>query len=229
MKPRISIIIPVKNRSLVYATGRRLFLLPNTLQSIRWMTCKADEEVEILIIDFNSTDWPPAQWARHILSPLPCRVVQVDGPFSIGRGCNIGARHAKADRLWFLNSEMLVARNVMSAGNVALSAGMGFFPICWGFKDAEHTTGEWRIYGSGHCMMTREHFARFGPWDEFKTHGKSDEIMLSRFSKAGLAVREQLPLYYHQWHPNDLAWLNQEYPGEYDKDYERAKAALIGK
>lgn len=227
MPKSLSILVPCKNRSLIYEGGRVLMLFPNMVSSLRRATLVKGEArvVEMVVADFGSDDWPLEKWLPHYMYPFRVRIIQVDGPFSVGKAWNVAAEHARADRFWFLDTDMLVRRPVMSRGIACLVRGMAYFPICWSWSTPDHSgPGEWRRYGCGNVFMTRKHWERFGPRKEFVTHGKSDEMLLAEFQKAGLAVRERDPDFWHQWHPNTLGWLNRYYAGEYDRAAEAAKA-----
>lgn len=227
MPEPLSILVPCKNRSLIYEGGRALMLFPRMVNTLRRLALDIAnvDSVEMVVADFGSNDWPLERWLPHYMHPFSVKIVQVGGPFSVGRAWNVAVKHARFDNFFFLDTDMLVSRHVVDRGMACLRDGKAYFPICWSWDKPDGDEGEWRIYGCGNVFMTREHWGRFGPRSEFKTHGKSDELLLKAFTGAGMAVRERAKGFFHQWHPNDLAWLNRHYERDHSEEYEASKMA----
>jgi glycosyltransferase involved in cell wall biosynthesis len=197
-----------------------LYSLPNCVRAIAHALQPAFD-AEIVVADFHSDDWPLAHWIHVMASPVPVRVIPVDGDFSVGRGFNIAADNAASDRLLFLGADMLVSTPLIEEGHRCLDVDTVYFPLVWSYTNPEHTEGEDRPYGRGNVFMTKAMRVELGPWREFKSHGKSDDVMWQRAVTSGLEAKcERGADFFHQWHPNDKAWKNQNYP----KGWEAADA-----
>ena len=228
-KPKWSICVPCKNRSLVYAEGHRLLLFPNMIHSVRRKGMLPNsawpvEKAEIVVADFHSDDWPLERWLPAAAHPIPVRIVQVDGPFSVGKAWNRVAAEARGERIWFIDTDMLVGAEFFKRGEAAMDAGMAYLPICWSFEDYGHTRGDWRPTGCGNGCMTRKMWDHFGPRPEFESHGKSDEVIKRRLQRAGKVIIDKCPGFYHQWHPNTRKWKNRHYKREHSEQYEAEKS-----
>ena len=49
-------------------------------------------------------------------------------------------------------------------------------------------------------------YDRYGGLPEYNTWGKEDDDFFARLSSLAEVVREEVPGFYHQWHPNDIEW-----------------------
>ena len=225
MTPRLSVCIPLLNRSRVEVDGRMLYPLPNCIRAL--VGALAPQfEAEIVVADFGSDDWPPSQWLGTMAAPVPTRIIAVEGDFSVGRGFNVAADHARSDRLLFLGADMLMSRAVLDEGHRCLDEGIVYIPLVWSYTNPDHTEGRDRPYGRGNVFMTTAMRAELGPWREFGSHGKSDDVMWQRACRWGGEVKcSKGADFYHQWHPNDLEWKNQNYPAGWREHHEAKEAA----
>src|SRR5207253_2284876 len=60
--------------------------------------------------------------------------------------------------------------------------------------------------GYGHAMLSTAHFKRAGGWPEHRSWGKEDDDFFARINAVTSVAREEVPGFYHQWHPDDIAW-----------------------
>jgi len=201
----ISICVTVKNRSRIQADGRELTLFPNCVRSIV-SSAASRSDVELVVSDWHSDDWPLSEWLAAAAGPIPVRIVPVEGAFSRGRGRNVAAEAASGDALLFLDADSIFCSRVLEAGLEYLGQGKAFFPIVYSFDGQEHVTGIWRRFGFGNCMVSRQMFRRSGGWPEFSRWGKEDDEFYARIFELADVVREDVPGFFHQWHPDDLAW-----------------------
>lgn len=204
----ISICVTVKNRSRVTAGQSELRLFPKCVQSIVEATQHV-QDVELLVTDWESTDWPLSEWLPQAAAPLPARVITLKGTFSRGRGLNEAARYAAGHDLLFTDADMLLCETLIVSGRRYLLEGKAFFPMVYTFNEPEHRTGWWRDKGYGNCMVTRLTFDRAGGWPEYEMWGKEDEEFFGKISAIVPVVREEVPGFYHQWHPEEIVWKNR--------------------
>ena len=204
----ISICITVKNRSRLTVDGRELRLLPNCLEAI--VGCvKPEDDVELVLSDWQSEDWPLAEWAEEAARPIPLKLVPIDGYFSRGRGLNVAFEHAQGDVLLFLDTDILICRELIDRGLARAAQGDAFYPVYWQYADPHHRRGHWLPRSYGNVMFAREVFLRAGKWPELKSWGKEDDLLHDAVRKLVPVVREQLPGMRHQWHPDSFAWKNR--------------------
>src|SRR5262245_31161846 len=97
----LSICTTVKNRSIVRAGGRELRLFPNCVDSIV-RARGAVLELELVVADWESDDWPLERWLDAAADPIPVRIVTLSGTFSRGRGLNAAAAAARGEFLFFV-------------------------------------------------------------------------------------------------------------------------------
>ena len=176
-------------------------------------------DAEIVVADWHSTDWPLAHWIHVMASPVPVRVIPVEGDFSLGVGFNVAADNAESDRLLFLGGDMLVSAALLADGHRHLDEGTVYFPLVWSYTNPEQTAGEDRPYGRGNIFMTTAMRKQIGRWPEFKSQGKFDDAMWNWAHATEFPVKcEQRHDFFHQWHPNDAEWKNQNYGSGWRED-----------
>lgn len=166
---------------------------------------------EWLVADFGSTDIE--------LASLPAlRVLPRTLPFHKTAALNQLAREARGERLFFLDADMLVPRDFLVQLQRRVSRKRAWFPICYSLHEGRPATqtaghGWWRKTGFGNCGLLAEDFHRLGGWDEqFRSWGKEDDDLYHRCRRHGITIqRERYEGFFHQWHPNDLAFKNRYY------------------
>jgi glycosyltransferase involved in cell wall biosynthesis len=187
---------------------RELLLFPKCVQSIVESTRRVPD-VELVVADWESDDWPLGEWLRNAAAPIPSRVISLQGTFSRGRGRNAAAAAAEGSALLFLDADSLLCPLLLESGLRYLHEGKAFFPIVYTFNEPEHRTGWWRDQGYGNCLVTRLMLERAGGWPDYEMWGKEDEEFFERISVVVPVVREEVPGFYHQWHPEEMAWKNR--------------------
>ncbi|MCQ4253826.1 glycosyltransferase [Stutzerimonas stutzeri] len=219
---KISFCIPVKNRSKVSVEWNgvtrkktfvssykecpckfELFLLKNCVQSIAKSKIEGIE-FEIVIVDFDSTDEPPSNWAPAFGSPgIQVKVISLKESFSRGRGLNVAAENATGTILFFLDADMLISRELIyQTLRTNVIDKKAFFPICYSYFTPFHTEGWIRNEGWGNLSITREMYDNNKiKWWEKKSWGSEDDHM--RDCLEGLYTRKRGIGFFHQWHPED--------------------------
>jgi glycosyltransferase involved in cell wall biosynthesis len=208
----ISICVTVKNRSRVHTDGRELRLFPNCVRSIVESVQRVPG-AELVISDWSSDDWPLRDWLPQAIGDaLPTRIINTEGDFSRGRGRNVAAQFSSGDALLFLDADSILCEAVLTRGLELLSEAKSFFPILYSFRNPEHTDGWWRRFGFGNCVVSREVFEKSGGWPEFTQWGKEDDLFYARVCALTPVVREEVPGFFHQWHPEDVEWKDSHAP-----------------
>jgi glycosyltransferase involved in cell wall biosynthesis len=197
----------VKNRSRVIADGAELRLFPNCVTSIV-SSIPAGIECELVVADWQSDDWPLAEWLERAANPIPVTVLTLSGAFSRGAGRNAAARAAKGDLLFFLDADCLICEQLVREGLAALANKQAYFPVVYSFNDREHTYGWWRHRGFGNAMVSREAFETAGGFPEYGFWGREDVEFFESVRRIQDVVRQEVAGFYHQWHPNDFSWKN---------------------
>lgn len=204
----LSICITVKNRSRVEVGSETLYLFPNCIRSIT-ESISPDVPCEIVVTDWGSNDWPLEDWLRAYANPIPVQIIHLEGSFSRGKGLNEAARVAKGNYLFFADADLLLSPELIDKGIQSLKGNKAFFPVVYSFEGHEHQMGWWRYEGFGNCMITKDMFYQVNGWPEFKIWGKEDDDFYSKIKLVAEVVREEVPFFYHQWHPDDLIWKNR--------------------
>jgi len=167
------------------------------------------QELELIVADWESSDWPLDQWLCDAANPIPVRIVKMDGMFSRGRGLNAAAAAAHGEFLFFLDADALINETVLRNGTSAMREGNAYFPILYSFNESEHISGYWRESGFGHCMISKDLFGRTGGWPEYKSWGLEDDHFSAKVKELCPVVREPVEGFYHQWHPEEIDFKNQ--------------------
>ncbi len=204
----LSICTTIKNRSLVETDSGVLHLFPKCVASIV-SASGAVGALELVVADWESDDWPLAEWLNSAAGSLPIRVVKLTGSFSRGRGLNAAAAAARGSYLLFIDSDALVEQCVLRRGLDVVQQEKAYFPILYSYTDPQHQAGYWRVAGFGHCMLTREAFLKTNGWPEYNSWGKEDDDFLTRVAEHTSIVRERACGLFHQWHPDDIDFKNR--------------------
>jgi hypothetical protein len=202
----LSICIPVKNRSRERVHGRELQLLPTCVESIARAAREIPEEVELVLADWNSDDWPLQEWLPTKIAGITYQVVNMEGKFSRGQGRNAAAHAARGNVLFFTDADSLVCPQVLTEGICCVHQGKAFFPVLYYFTDPEHQRGKWWHTGYGNAIVSRKDFEKSGGWPEYPKYGREDVHFFERIGAITEVVRKEVPGFYHQWHPQDILW-----------------------
>jgi glycosyltransferase involved in cell wall biosynthesis len=202
----ISICVTVKNRSRLSIDSHELLLFPNCVKSIVESTRKYPN-CELVIADWQSDDWPLVDWVQQAAAPVGVQILTIaESPFSRGKGLNRAAQAAKGEVLLFLDADSLLCESVIAKGLECVRQGKAYFPIDFSFDEPSHESGWWKQEGFGTCMLGKDVFASAGGWPEYNSWGKEDEHFFTRIRFLVEVAREEVPGFYHQWHPTDIAW-----------------------
>jgi len=202
-----------------------LLLFPNCVKSI---VESVDRNIpcELLVADFESDDWPLREWLEQTADPIPIQIITTSGLFSRGKGLNLAARAAQGDILFFIDADSLLCPSIVYRGLSFVQEGKAYFPVIFKFDGPEHKSGKWRHDGYGHCMINKAVYDLSKGWPEYDRWGTEDNDFFSRISTIQEIVREKVPGFYHQWHPDDLVWKNRYSHPSALREFEQQKVAL---
>lgn len=211
----ISFITAIKNRTKIQVEFQNqilnLELFKNNVTQLKKFV--GEENWEIVVVDFYSNDVDMKSFLQETLNNtnISYKHILVDGPFSKGKGLNIGVEHASNDILFFLDADMMIKTEKIfkDIKEKVSEKSMALFPVCWSYNEPEHLTGYRRSNGCGNAIYKKEHFV---PYMENKKWGLEDVKNYNYFRNIKKALR---PWYgqdfVHQWHPNDSHFKNKFY------------------
>ena len=188
----LSICVTSKNRHALFARCLRQLLACNV------------RGCELVVADWGSTDCDMASWLRREVQHAPIDLTTVQLPadmrFSRGMGLNHAASVAQHDRLFFIDTDMLIPQTVLDNAVMALDSGFAYFPICWSYTNAQHTAGRWRVNGKGISAVTKKVYHDAGRWPEIHQWGSEDRMFFDAVAKLVPITRQNEKGLFHQWH-----------------------------
>lgn len=203
----ISICIGIKNRTMVITeSGLVLNLFRNLIDSIVNASKNLDYNIEIVIVDYNSTDVVLEDWIYDVVigTNIELNIIKLsyDEPFSRGKSLNIAGKNAKYDNLFFCDADMLLNSDVLNDGLNYIKNGKIYFPICLSFIDNTHKKYWLRTAGWGMLFIDKNVWINYC-FPEYYTWGKEDVDIRNRLiddHKSDI-IRKRCVGLYHQWHP----------------------------
>jgi len=200
--PKLSICTTLKNRSRLPTEHGVLTLFPDFVASLR-AVLRPEDDAELVVSDWGSTDWPLEEWLDEASGDLAVRVVNVQGQgrFSRGAGLNGAALEAHGDVLLFLDVDMRIPQVLLDRGYLALQQEAVYFPVCQYYLDPTHTKWNWAEAGFGCVMLKAPTLAAVGGWPVFWKWGSADTVLYRDISERFSTVREKVEGFIHVWHP----------------------------
>lgn len=203
---KLSFVIILKNRiRLPYSENGKngtLELLPNNLRALCDLI-KPTDEWEFVVIDFASTDADVDEFLRTTLTKpnMTYKLTRLNEPFNKGKGLNMAIPMCSHDTVFCIDADMVIRTYALFDGiqELVIDRGLALFPICWSYKNPEHTEGWKRDTGTGNVIFKK---GRFSPYIEKTSWGREDDFNYAYFRKLGIAVRSYYgDKFVHQWHP----------------------------
>jgi len=123
------------------------------------------------------------------------------------------------DLVFFIDCDMLVPPDFIARIRNNVQLGQAYFPVCYSlYRDRpqsvygngpQHNPGRskahgwWRHAGRGNCGFIVQDFTQLGGWDTKygARYGKEDDDIFTRANQSLKVVREEVPAFFHQWHP----------------------------
>jgi len=209
----ISFCITCKNRSRVKYKNRTLELLPKCIDSIIASCKDIDEEVEVIVSDWQSTDWPLDDWIYDVFkgSHIGVKVVQVtdEKDFNLAHGRNVAYKESSGDKIFFIDSDMILCKEVVLDGIKDINTGHVVFPICF-FETGPKKRGNRSGYGNtsyGNMFISREKFEEIGHWKGTSLYGSEDSSYYKICYDGEVVIaRKRYANFKHLWHPRYVGW-----------------------
>jgi len=165
-------------------------------------------DVEFVVVDFYSDDGDVFGVTKN--SPFSFHFKQIERPFNRSVGLNAGFGLSTADKVLFIDADLLFPKNFVSLVDSKVRAGQAFFPIVRMLNQdgKPEVLAKW---GYGVCGITRKDFEKTGKWDETrKEWGREDAWFFKATQKSGIkVVRDVVDGYFHQYHPRTKEFLNK--------------------
>lgn len=228
VQPLLSICIALKNRSRLSVGEETLELFPQCVRSLAHAAEQMADtgEIELVVADFQSDDWPLQEWLEVEAAPLKVRVVSLDDRFSRGKGLNAAVEAASSDHIFLCDADMLVKPEGIQRAIDIIDSGKAWFPTyqCLG-RDGHPEF--WQDFSHGMSAFHRELFQKAGPVPEFESWGGEDDLFHESLARFAPIIRERSPFLEHQWHPESSRHENYANPrqSDYQEHVARSKSA----
>lgn len=216
-KPFISVCVAIKNRSRVSAGDDFLELFP---QCVRTLAKAAEQfaeqgDIELVVVDFHSDDWPLEDWLKKEAGPLKTRLITLEGRFSRGKGLNVAVQVATSDRIFICDADMLIQPEGIQRAISVVDSGKAWFPT-YQCLDREGGPQFWQDFSHGMSAFHRNLFEQAGQVPEFESWGGEDDLFHDSIALLVPIVRERSPFLVHQWHPESSRHENYANPRQSD-------------
>jgi len=221
MNELISICITNKNRSKIISDDRIIYLLPDCINSIRDII--EDNNIELVISDWMSTDWPVADWIEQKAPDIPIHIIDIDceDGFSAGYGRNTAAKKANGDLLFFIDADVLLNRASFSECLCVTKKKRVCFPKI--NYELLYNSHHYRLHtGAGNVLIRKELFEQAGKWPEYWSYGFEDIEFAENVKKITNELPTSQTPMIHQWHPGQYGWSIKE-----DKKIEPIKQKCV--
>ena len=208
----ISFCITCKNRSKIKYKNRILELLPKCLASILECCNDLEEKVEVIISDWNSTDYPLNDWVHDVFkgSNIDVKVVEVTDRqhFCLAHGRNVAFNESKGDKIFFMDADMVLCKEVILDSIKDIEKGCVVFPTCFFEKGAkENRKNPFGDTSYGNMFISRKKFEEIGYWEGTSYYGSEDVSYYKICKDKGEKIsKKRYSNFRHQWHPRYIGW-----------------------
>jgi len=221
--PLISVCVALKNRSRVPSEAGILELFPNCVRALARLH-EAIGPIELVVADFHSDDWPLEEWLEKEAGAMAVHRLEIDGPFSRGRGMNAAVEAARSSQVLIYDADMLMDETAFISGLSIMAEGKvatAFFPMIQNL-DPRGKADDWYEASLGMVFLSKETFVDAGGLPEFQNWGGDDENLYEEVAKISRVERFKLLGLDHQWHP--VSCRHQYYRGESHEDFRQYRA-----
>ena len=197
-KPKLSIVTVVKDRTFMNDQGKGLYLFLNNIQSLGEF--KETFDIDLVIVDNNSTDCKPENWVYNIFEHAT--ILKVDGK-TVGEARGEGCKVAKHNSVFFLDADMLIKDSyVLHRALACLRGNNPYTPHPFNLSRENEDLG---LDGNNlqNIVLTKtmvDASGGFGRTNDMNMEGARIHSSLIGCG-FGHSCFEQAPLFFHQWHP----------------------------
>ena len=185
--------------------GKHIFL--NTIKAIV-DNSKPEDDIEIVITDWKSTDWPLNDWVHDYIGHIPTKIISIneDG-FNRGIGLNIAAENSSGNILFFNDADIMVDRPTL---DMALNLNdKALFPrvrMTTSYDKLIYRRDRRWLRGFGVAIVFREWWERAGKyksfWYNIDNWGGEDNQFFDDIKSLNIQIeRPEMDNLIHQWHP----------------------------
>lgn len=217
----LSVCICVKNRSRLVDNHHERLMLPECIKAV--VQAGENRNIEVVIVDFESTDWPLRDWIGEVCGELSVRVIQAAGDFSKGRGHNLAVGASRSDRILLLDADVLIPRDFLGKAIRIVDAGSAWFPVFQDLRE-DGTLGSWRDLTTGIAALPKSVYFAAGGVREFRSWGGEDDLFLDAVRRLVPIERGRVEGLQHIWHPEWARHVHFARPRQSDY-YEAIRAA----
>ena len=205
----ISFVTVIKNRTKINVShNKKIIKLRLFENNLRWLISLIEptDKWEFIIVDYNSTDVNMHEFINTLPKKdnLEFKVFTVNGTFDKGGGLNYGVKFVTNPVVFFLDADMMIKTRRLfdDIEKFVVNDNKVLFPICWSYKNPEHTDGWKRDTGTG-CVIQK--IETVIPYVNNKKWGHEDSKNHEYYTKLGLQHRTYYSEdYVHQWHPDEI-------------------------
>jgi glycosyltransferase involved in cell wall biosynthesis len=191
-------------------------------QLLRAVVALEPAPAALCVYDWNSTDADLQTALIAAGCPYKYYKHNYDEPLNRAAARNKAFALAAADPddiVFFVDCDMVVPPDFVSRIQAAVCPGRAYFPVCYSlYRDRpqsvfgsgpQHSPGRskahgwWRHAGRGNCGFVARDFTELGGWATKygARYGKEDDDIFTRASKKLTAFRDEVPGFFHLWHP----------------------------
>jgi len=163
----------------------------------RFQELQGKERAEMVIALWPCDDMKLIGWDSEP------RTTPMDGHFNVNEGHNASAKIAKADILFFCDTDLVLPIDAIDVILEKVKEGQCFFPI-WQSETEDQSETIWRVHSYGNAAFHRKDFEQVGKLSEKQAISWGGDIHIYKKAKKtpGLKViRENWNGLWHQWHP----------------------------
>jgi len=131
------------------------------------------------------------------------RTTPMTGHFNVNAGHNASFREARADILFFCDTDLVLPLNAIDTLLEKVKKGQCFFPI-WKSETEDRSKTIWRVHSYGNAAFHRKDFKRVGKLSEKQAVSWGGDIDIFKKAKKTpdlRVIRENWEGLWHQWHP----------------------------
>lgn len=201
----LSICTTIKNRSRISTERGQIHLFPECIKSLA-NSLSPDDDVELVIADWESNDWPIREWIENAIPHVPIHIITIKSEsFSAGTGRNIAADNCNGDTIFFMDADMIVNRAVIADGWKLAQKDMIYYPtVKYEMDDGKQIIHE----GGGNVFMSKVIFNKSGKWPEYWKHGFEDTDYVHQLNDMAQLITNNKLSIFHQWHPQTSLFKN---------------------
>jgi glycosyltransferase involved in cell wall biosynthesis len=195
-----------------------LLLMPKMLRSLLSQKKEEDDWV-LVVVDYKSTDIDmKAMLEYEVGDKMPWHLESVEDYPHFDRGGGLAKAFQiaevkfQAEAIFFCDADLqFTLRDVFDRAIESVSKGHFYYPIFYSFALSDHSKGLWRDTSFGNFACSVINYKKTEGWYHNISWGWEDRALADSIPEF-LKDREQVPGFYHQWHPLKWEFRVKEYP-----------------